>query len=114
MKSIWLWLGTRFWWLWGANLFFVLLVGGAFALGWSHETITGPNIPAWCAIFLAVAAVPAVGFWLHSAGRRDLALWSVLMLPLPLLLYMVGALLLGILYFLASVIGALFGHGRVN
>ena len=114
MKFSWSWVETKFWWLWGANLFLALLVVGAFILGWVHETVTAPNIPAWCGILLFVIAIVAGSLRLRWAGRGKVAVWSLLILPSPIVIYAVGGFLFGIFYLVLSFVASLFGHGRGN
>ncbi len=113
MKTCWAWALTKFWWLWSANCLLALLVVFAFILGWQHETITAPNIPAWCVILAIMPAIVASSLWLRSA-RPNLALFSLVMIPLPIIIWMVGSFLFGILYLIVGLFGHLFGHGRVN
>ena len=114
IRSCWAWVVTKFWWLFSLNVLAAFLVGCAFILGWVHETITAPNIPAWCGILAAVLALVFGSLWLRSSRRADLAAAVLLVIPLPLVLWAVCSFLLGILYLLFGTVGHLFGHGRVN
>lgn len=115
MRTCWAWAVTKFWWLWSANLLAAALVVFAFILGWVHETITAPNIPAWCGILAAVLGIVGGSLWLRSARHPDFAVLLLLMIPLPLLLFAAGSFLLGILYLVVGIVAHLFGHGgRVN
>jgi hypothetical protein len=114
MRTCLAWTLTKFWWLWSANALAAALVVFAFVLGWMHETITAPNIPAWCGILAAVLAIVGGSLWLRSRQRADLAVFSLLIIPLPSLLWAASGFLLGILYLVVSIFAHLFGHGRVN
>jgi hypothetical protein len=101
---------TKYWWLCAANVFFALLVFYGFCLGWSHETITAPNIPAWCVIVSVMPAVVAGSLWLRSHRHLNSAVLTLLLVSLPTFLCVAGSLLFGILYLLLSLVG----HGRTN
>jgi len=105
---------TKYWWFWGANVLAALLVFFVFILGWKHETITAPNLPAWCAILAVVPALLVGSLRLRAAGRSELSVLPLLLLPVPSVVWVAGSLLLGILYLLIAFIAHLLGHGRVN
>ena len=73
MRTFWAWVVTKFWWLWAANVLVAFLVVFVFILGWMHETITAPNIPAWCGILAVVPALVAGSLWLRST--RPVQTW---------------------------------------
>ncbi|MEP6810399.1 MAG: hypothetical protein ABI992_09165 [Chthoniobacterales bacterium] len=114
MRTLWAWLVAKFWWLWGANLLAAFLVVFVFILGWVHETITAPNIPAWCVILSVVPALLVGSLWLRSAGHADLATLIVLAIPLSAAVWVAGSLLFGVLYLVIALVAHLLGHGRTN
>ena len=114
LRSFWPWLLTKFWWLWAANALIALFVVFVFILGWHHETITAPNIPAWCAILVAVFAFVGGILYLHSKSYLNAATAAAALVPVPLALWLAGSILFGLLYLALSLIGQLLGHGRVN
>ena len=114
LRSFWPWLLTKFWWLWAANALIALFVVFVFILGWHHETINAPNIPAWCAILVAVFAFVGGILYLHSKSYLNAATAAAALVPVPLALWLAGSILFGLLYLALSLIGQLLGHGRVN
>ena len=114
MRTYWAWVVTKFWWLWGANVLLAFLIFFVFLLGWKHETITAPNIPAWCGILAVVPALVVGSLRLRSTRHSQLAVLPLLLIPLPSLLWVIGGLVFGILYLLIGLIAHLLGHGRMN
>jgi hypothetical protein len=114
MRTFWAWIITKFWWLWSANVLAAFLVLFVFILGWKHESITAPNLPAWCIILSIVPALLLGTFWIRSARGPDIAIAILLLIPLTSILWVGGSILLGILSLIVALIAHLFGHGRVN
>ena len=114
MRRIWAWVLTKYWWFWGANVLAALLVFFVFILGWKHETITAPNLPAWCGILAVVPALLVGSLRLRAARHSDLSVLPLLLIPVPSVVWVAGSLLFGILYLLIFFIASLFGHGRMN
>ena len=69
---------TKYWWFWGVNVLAALLVFFVFILGWKHETITAPNIPAWCGILAVVPALLVGSLRLRAARHPDLSVLSAI------------------------------------
>ncbi len=114
MRKIWPWVLTKYWWFWGLNVLAALLVFYVFILGWKHETITAPNIPAWCVILAVVPALLVGSLRLRATGHSNLSVLPLLLIPVPSVVSVLGSLLLGLLYLLIFFIAHLFGHGRMN
>jgi uncharacterized membrane protein YhaH (DUF805 family) len=114
MRTFWAWTVRQYWWFWGANVLAALLVFFVFILGWKHETITAPNIPAWCVILAIVPALVIGSMRLRATRHPDLSVLPLLLIPVPSLVSIAGSLLFGILYLVISLIGHMLGHGRMN
>ena len=114
IRTCWAWAVTKFWWFWTANVIAAILVVCFFILGWINETITAPNIPAWCGILAGVLAIVGGSLWLRAKSHPELALLSLLVIPVPPLIYAIGSLLFGVLYLIVGLVSQLFAHGRVN
>ena len=114
MRTFWAWTVKQYWWFWGANVLAALLVFFVFILGWKHETITAPNIPAWCVILAVVPALVIGSMRLRATRHSDLSVLPLLLIPLPSILWIGGSLLFGILYLVVGLIAHLLGHGRMN
>ena len=114
MRRIRAWVLTKYWWFWGANVLAALLVFFVFILGWKHESITAPNIPAWCGILAVVPALLVGSLRLRATGHSQLSVLPLLLIPLPSIVWIAGSLLFGILYLVVGLIAHLLGHGRMN